>query len=505
MRLLKLLHSRMAMTGAIVLVQLFYFIYFIYKLTEYQQWVSNFLLVMSLLIVLYIVKKNENSSYRLAWVILILVVPIFGGLFYLVFGNKRPSMNLRKKLDVEHQKVLTMFECIDCDIPLRQNTDRFYGLTKYLEDYSGYPVFANDDVTYYKIGEEIFSDMLASIKEAQQYIFLEYFIYSDGLMWQELFEALRDRAAQGVEVFLIYDDVGSMSLLPKNFKQSLRHAGIECLAFNPFRPILSLAVNNRDHRKMLVVDGHTAYSGGINIADEYINELERFGHWKDTGIRVRGNGVVSFNMMFLEMWNAFHPRKLAYEDYFSTNDYEPSKSYIQPFTDTPLDNEAVSQNVYMDILNQATDYVYIFTPYLIIDDEMKTALTLASKRGVDVKIITPGIPDKKIVFRLTRANYVHLIEDGVEIYEYTPGFLHAKSYVSDDNLAVIGTINMDYRSLYLHFECGVLVKNAPMILDLRNDVLESLKVCRKIELQDLRTGVIGALFDSLLQLLAPLM
>ena len=314
----------------------------------------------------------------------------------------------------------------------------------------------------------------------------------------------------------MYDDIGCLMLLPKEYVEEMEEAGISCIAFNPFKPILSLAMNNRDHRKIMVIDGHTAYTGGVNLADEYINMIDRFGHWKDTGMKFTGDAVLNFTEMFLEMWNAFRETDPDFapflmdswkgEEEFLEENRESSGAagFVQPFGDTPLDDEPTSENLYIDILNQAVHYVYIYTPYLIIGDTMRHALCMAAARGVDVKIITPGIPDKKLIFRMTRSNYKELLKAGVEVYEYKQGFIHAKSYVSDDTDAVIGTINMDYRSLYLHFECGAYLYKTDSIFDMKQDFLRTLKKSRKIELSFLRQGLLQEVFDAVLQIIAPL-
>ena len=318
----------------------------------------------------------------------------------------------------------------------------------------------------------------------------------------------REKAAAGLDVRLIYDDIGSIHCLPKHFVSSLKKAGIKVMAFNPILPFVSLVYNNRDHRKILIIDGCIAYSGGYNLADEYINRKERFGHWKDSGIRLSGHAVWNFTVMFLNMWNSFVPTE---EDYTS---FRPHKNHpepfgedgiVQPYSDSPLDDESLGENVYLEILSQAEEYVYIFTPYLIIDNEMKTALVLAAKRGVDVRIVTPAIPDKKIVFRLTRSYYEPLIKAGVKIYEYTPGFIHSKSFVCDDRIGVVGTINMDYRSLYLHFECATLMCGSSAVMDLKKDCLETFEISKEIRHEDCRRNFFGLLFDAFLRIVSPLL
>lgn len=351
----------------------------------------------------------------------------------------------------------------------------------------------------------MFADMIAEMEKAKEYIFFEYFIIEDGIMWNRMLDLLTRKVKEGVDVRMIYDDVGSMFLLANDFPLEMERLGIKCLAFNRFRPIVSAVMNHRNHRKILIIDGHTGFTGGINIADEYINEKVRFGHWKDTGIMLKGEGVWSFLAMFIEMWNAFREDKLNIEEYYSKRksvNKEGSDGFVQPFSDSPLDNEPLGENIYIEILSQANDYVYIFTPYLIIDNELQSALQLAAKRGVDVRIITPGIPDKKLVFRITRSNYIPLLKSGVRIYEYSPGFMHAKSYVSDDRLGVVGTVNMDYRSLYLHFECGVVLYEDQAIMQLKKDSLESLSLSKEIKIEDLNKGFFAGIFDAIIKLFA---
>ena len=356
--------------------------------------------------------------------------------------------------------------------------------------------------------EEEVQEAYEKLEKAEEFIFLEYFIINSGHMWDSVLDVLRRKVAQGVDVRVIYDDVGCADYLPANYCQTLRSYGIKAMVFNKFVPVVSVVMNNRDHRKITVIDGKVGFIGGINISDEYINKKERFGHWKDTGLMFKGPGVENLTIMFLEMWNAFEEKEGGYRD-FVPAEYEEKggegDGYILSFSDSPLDDENASENVYADILYNANDYVYITTPYLAIDSSLQNALCLAAKRGVDVRLITPGIPDKKMVYRLTRSYYASLIRAGVKIYEYTPGFVHAKSYVADDKIGVVGTINMDYRSLYLHFECGTLMYDSPAVIDLRNDDLATIEKCRKIELSDCRTSFFGELIDRVLRVIAPLL
>ena len=508
-KILQFLCGRIFLTGILLLVQLSWFVFFLMKLTRYSVFLSGFFGVLSILIVLYLIGSDDNPAYKIGWIILIMALPLLG-LLYLLFGNKRPSKPLQRQL-VPSQKALAPTLVQDPKIldEIGKSDGRAEGLSRYLQRMGGWPVFGNTEVCYYSVGEKMYSDMLDALENAHHFIFLEYFIIQPGKMWDSILEILTRKAAAGVDVRLIFDDMGSLFLLPQSFPREMERRGIRCLPFNPFVPVLSLMMNNRDHRKILVVDGHTAFNGGINLSDEYINHTHPHGHWKDTGVRLQGPAVWNFTAMFLSMWHAFR-KEDAQEDVrqFFPHVYHPQpftgEGFVQPFGDTPLDSEELAENVYIDILAQAKRYVYIFTPYLIIDDIMKNALCAAAKRGVDVRIVTPGIPDKKIVYRLTRSHYMPLLKAGVRIYEYTPGFIHAKSYVADDETAVIGTINMDYRSLYLHFECGTYLYRHPAVLDLKADALDTLSKSREVRLSRIHHTAIGALFDAVLRLLAPL-
>ena len=381
------------------------------------------------------------------------------------------------------------------------------GLSRYVSEYGPYPAWKNSTAKYYPCGEAMYPDLLADLEKAERFIFLEFFIVRTGKMWDGVEDILVRKAAQGVDVRLIYDDFGSLLGLPSDFVVKMERAHIRCIPFNPVMPLVSLVMNHRDHRKIVVVDGNTAYTGGINLADEYINEEERFGYWKDAALRTEGAAVWNFTVMFLDHWNAFRPSEEDYTPFMPQAESLSAQSdgVIQPYGDSPLDEEALAETVYLNIINQAQRYVYIYTPYFAVGETMLEALKAAAKRGVDVRLVLPGIPDKKLVFRLTRSYYVPLLRAGVRIYEFTPGFLHAKCYVSDDRAAVVGSINMDYRSLFLHFECGALLLYNSQVIALRDDVLRTLPECREVQLADCRTSLAGTLLDSVLRLLSPLM
>lgn len=350
--------------------------------------------------------------------------------------------------------------------------------------------------------------LLSELKKAQNYIFLEFFIVQEGVMWDSILAILKEKARQGVKVRLIYDDMGCFFLLPGDYPKQLAKYGIESALFNPFRPFLTAKQNNRDHRKIISIDGKTAFTGGINLADEYINVIEKHGHWKDSGIVINGKAAWSFTLMFLEMWEICTGCNETYASYYPGLDAlcsTVSDGFVQPYADSPMDTENVGEHVYLQILNQAQDYVYINTPYLIVDDSMISALSLAAKRGVDVRIVTPHKWDKWMVHMTTRSYYYELIKAGVKIYEYTNGFIHSKTFVSDDRIGTVGTTNLDFRSLYLHFECGALLFDNAVVMEIKKDFLNTLKVCQSVTEKDCRSNVAVRLFQDILRLFAPLM
>ena len=505
-KLLKKVFSRTVVTALLIVIQVAWLAALLLRLGNSLPAIQTVLRILSLVAILFVIKSDMNPSYKIGWILLIAVLPILGGLMYVIFGNKRPTKYMREMLRAQLEKSA---EYLGTQESITGELDGgAAGLFKYLEGSAGYPTAKNTTVRYYRVGEEMYADLLPELEKAEKFIFLEYFIIRPGEMWDGVLEILKRKAAAGVDVRIIYDDMGCIDILPANYNATLEGWGIRTMAFNRFVPAVSLVMNNRDHRKITVIDGKVGFTGGINISDEYINVKERFGHWKDTGLMLKGPGVFNLTLMFLEMWNAFNKDGDGYAEFIPDSFEECGSAddgYVLSFSDSPLDNESVGESVYTDMLYQAKDYIYITTPYLAIDSELQTALCMAAKRGVDVRMIIPGIPDKKLVYRLTRSYYPTLLRAGVMIYEYTPGFIHAKSFVCDDKLCVVGTINMDYRSLYLHFECGTLMYNNPEIKQVKKDDLDTMEKCRKVELSDMKTNFLGELFDSFLRSVAPLL
>lgn len=492
-------------------IQILVIVFIVAKFQQYFVYFYIFSIVLSILLLLYLLDSNMNPSYKIAWLLPIMSFPAFGWIFYSLFSSNRFAKKLvksSKNYYKDHMDSVTNILLQNDDIlnELKEENLQAYKTANYLGNISKHPIYYNEDSTYFKIGEEYYEELLKQLEKAENFIFIEYFIISEGEMWGSILKILKEKVKKGVEVRVIYDDFGCIMTLSRMYFRTLEKYGIKCLVFNRANPIFTIMYNNRTHRKIAVIDGKVAFTGGINLADEYVNKIERFGHWEDTGIMVKGACVWSFTVMFLSMWNIIQKKEEDYEKYKVDFSSIKKDGYIIPFDDNPIDNEIVSNNIYMDLINNATKYIYINTPYLIIDYDMALALSLAAKKGIDVRITTPHIPDKKMVFELTRSNYKYLIEAGVKIYEYTPGFIHAKSFVVDDLYVVIGTINLDYRSLYLHFECGVWMYNSKVALDLKKDYLQTLEKCQNITLEECnKVSAFRHLLRSVLKVFAPLM
>lgn len=450
-------------------------------------------MLVSLIAALVVVNRPANPAIKITWILLIMLVPVFAVPFYFYVETELGHRLARRRLE-EIGKGTAQYAPPRPGVVerLRERDPGEARLAVYMERTSRQSFYENSGVKYLSIGEDAFEEILRQLEQAERFVFLEFFIVEEGYMWGRILSVLERKVKEGVEVRLLYDGTCAVNKLPYQYPKELERLGIRCKMYAPLRPLVSTHYNNRDHRKILVVDGRVAFTGGVNLADEYINRKVIHGHWKDTAVMISGEAVRGFTLMFLQMWNVSeYGREEDYERYLSASAPVEAQGWVLPYGDSPFDQENVGEMVYMDILNRAVDYVHIMTPYLIIDHEMVTALTFAAKRGVDVKLITPAVPDKKTVFALTRAHYRELIEGGVKIYEYTPGFVHAKMFVSDDTTAVVGSINLDYRSLYLHFECAALLYACPAVADVEEDFQATLEKCRPITLEDCRRDKLG--------------
>lgn len=508
MKIRRLLFSRTMMMLVTVVGEVFLILLLAAWLGDVAGWIALVLRVLGVLIILRIVRTSRHLSSDLMWIFLIVVFPVFGTAFYLFLGaNLITSRETRELFFVTNECARYYKEQDDSKV-LLQAARRYplcNGQLHYLSRHAGFPVYENPEggFDYYPLGDDGFPVILQEMKKARKFIFLEYFIIARGTMWDQMHEVLKQKAADGLDVRVMYDDLGSFSTLPMSYARTLEKEGIRCIPFNRISPILGAIMNHRDHRKILVIDGKTAFSGGINLADEYINQKVRFGHWKDNVIRVRGEAVWSYTVMFLTNWKALSGKEEDFSKFRADSDAQSvPDGFIIPYADTPLDQYHVGQDVYMNILNEADRYCYIMTPYLILDNEFVNALSLAAARGVDVRIITPGIPDKKTVFGVTRSFYEELILAGVRICEYTPGFVHSKVFVSDDRVAAVGTINLDYRSLYLHFENGTCLIGSKKVLDVKKDLLDTLAACREITEKEARFNFFVNLKNSVIRIFA---
>ena len=501
--------SRTALVFLLLIFQVVLLFEMFTSLVKYAPVMYLLLLILGSAVVIYIINRKENPAFKMSWILFVMAIPIVGMLFYLFtrvqigtrfIGKRLQDLSLETKPYMEQDEEI--IEDLRVSKPANAN------LAHYMSRQAGYPIKRNTSVKYFPLGEDKFEQLKTELRQAKKFIFMEYFIVEQGIMWDSILEILEEKVKEGVEVRFMYDGMCCIALLPYHYPETLQEKGIKCKMFSPIKPILSTHQNNRDHRKICVIDGHTAFTGGINLADEYINQKERFGHWKDTAVMIKGDAVQNFTIMFLQMWNVTEHQKEDYEKYLTPVQEELRRElgYVLPYGDSPFDNENIGEQVYLHILNHAKKYVHIMTPYLILDNEMVTNLTYAAKSGIEVIIIMPHIPDKWYAFAVAKTYYEELIEAGVQIYEYTPGFVHAKVFVSDDDTATVGTINLDYRSLYLHFECGTFIYNNPVVWNIEKDFQETLKKCQKVSVMDLRTrGTVMTVAGRVLRLRARLM
>lgn len=489
--------------GIIIQIVVFIFLYSATnKLSDYGRIIFT---VIQFLSVIYIIYKDQNAAYKIVWIILLMFLPIAGFVAYLLWGNNKSPKYIKEEINKNHnktKKILPQHEEIIDDI---KNLDRKKEV-KFLLNGTSYPIYNNKKIEYLKIGEEYYKRLKEDLKQAKEYILIEYFIISDGKMWDEIYEILKEKRKQNVKIYIIYDALGSLFKKPKDLKKQLEEANIEYLAFNPLTTFIRSYINYRDHRKIVVIDGKAGYTGGINIGDEYINLTHRLGHWKDCGVRIEGEGIKSLISIFFTLWN-MNKENVNYESYI--NEIEQTnkeQGYIIPFSDNPHNKINPMQNTYINIINNAQKYVYIMTPYLILDSETEQALINTSLSGINIKIITPSIPDKKLVNACTKSFYGKLLEAGIEIYEYKPGFIHSKVIISDDEVSIVGTANFDFRSFYLNYECGIWMYSTLEELNIKKDFEETLKQCEKIELKVWKKRKLDIrIIEALLRLISPLL
>lgn len=477
----RMIFSRSGLILVLLVVQVLFLFSIFHWFEEFLPHIYGGVVIFIVFMVLYLLNSSMDPTAKITWLVVVMLLPVFGALLFLYTQKNIGHRALRDhyaQLNKETEKSLTQNP--ETEKALRQSDPGAAALARYVGRSGCYPVYDHTSVTYFPLGEDKFKEMLIQLEKAERFIFLEYFIVNEGEMWGKILEILVQKAKEGVDVRMLYDGTCELSTLPHDYPKRLQKLGIKCKMFAPIKPFVSTHYNYRDHRKILVIDGKVAFNGGINLADEYINTYEKYGHWKDTAVMVEGEVARSFTRMFLHMW--FLDEKEKDFDRFLNVPVTPqtAKGFVMPYGDCPLDKDKVGEQVYMDMLNRAQNYIYIMTPYLILDGELENTLKYAAERGVDVRIILPGIPDKYIPFALALTHYKSLLESGVKIYEYTPGFVHAKVFVCDDREAVVGTINLDYRSLYHHFECATYMWGTDCIPQILNDFILTQEKCREM-------------------------
>ena len=460
------------------------------------------------IMVVYLLNTEIDPTAKITWLVFIMLFHVFGAMLFWFtqseVGHRALKFRIEELIRMSKDTLGQEPSAFDS---LHKENPGAASLINYINRNGCHPVYDDTQVTYFPNGQAKWEELLRQLEKAEKYVFLEYFIIDEGLMWGKVLELLARKAKEGVDVRVLYDGTNEFSTLPHSYQKQLRDLGIQCKVFSPLAPIVSTHYNYRDHRKIFVIDGKVAFNGGINLADEYIGRVKRFGEWKDTAVMLTGNAVRSFTLMFLQMW-CFDDKHADFQSFL-----EPVRpwtdaveGFVAPFGDCPLDADKVGERVYMDILNRAQKYVHIMTPYLILDSETETALKFAAERGVEVSLILPGIPDKKIPYALAKTHYASLLASGVKIYEYELGFVHAKVFVSDDREAVVGTINLDYRSLYHHFECATWMYGVPCVAQIEQDFQDTCKDCRQVTAKTIWKGYRRwKLIGNMMKVLAPLL
>ena len=494
---------RIIFVALAVLLQVAWLMALVLRFNTYSNWIAAASTIIALVVVVRLYSKHTSPAFKLPWIMLIMALPVMGLALYLMVEVFSDLGSFRKRMAALVQQRQQRIPQ-NPEIPGKLDPD-CAGYSRYLQQIGGAPVYENTAVTYYPEAVQAFEAMKRELEKAESFIFMEYFIVEDGSSFREILEILERKVKAGVEVRLMYDDLGSVGYVNLRFAKSLVDRGIRCQVFNPALPVVNLFMNHRDHRKITVIDGKVGFSGGYNLADEYFDRRRPYGKWKDTGVRLEGEAVRSLTAFFLEMWAASSGRPENFDTYLNISHSVPGTGFVQPFADDPQSRERLAENTYLHLIYNARDSLYIITPYLIITDEMVNALGLAARRGVDVRIITPGIPDKKTVYQVTRSYYGGLAEQGVRIFEYSPGFCHAKQCVCDGRYATIGTSNLDYRSFYHHFENDILLMDCDAVKQIEADFVQLFPQCREVTREYCSGKKHMLLFQCLLRLIAPLM
>ena len=471
----RIVFSGLMVTALVLLLQIGLLFSFFFWLDNYINIFYESSILWGIIATIIIMNGESNPAYKISWIIIIVLFPVAGTLLYFYMRYNFGTIAIKKvalEIGKETKRYVQTSESVKRDI--KEEHSDIEKLVHYLEKKGNAATYENTSMEYFSLGDYAWDKVLEELKTAEKFIFVEFFMVENGVFFDSILEVLEQKAKEGVEVRFLYDDFGCAALLPRNYAEILRQKGIQARSFARIYPFLSTHYNNRDHRKIIVIDGKTAFTGGVNLCDEYVNAIEKYGHWKDNMVMVKGEGVKGFTLLFMQTWNSvLYKHGIDYESYLATYPIKEEKGYVIPYGDGPYQNENVAENVYLDILANATEYVYIMTPYLILDYEMENALAHAAKSGIDVRIVLPHVPDKKTAFYIARTYYPKLLSSGVKIYEYRPGFVHSKTFVCDDKVATVGTVNLDFRSLYLHYECGCLFYKKDGIMDMRKDFEET--------------------------------
>lgn len=505
MKFLKKIFSKTILVFLAIVIQvvpLILLLYYFYNGSLYVQLVIHMLAV---ILCLVIINRKENPEFKAPWLVVILLVPIFGITIYILFANYHTRPKESKRIKAGQKKIEVFFSSQKQD---NSPLEEFSGIGNYLNQVSPFHGSTENHIVYFPDGQSFFDDLTQQLKNAHEFIFMEFFIIGYGLLWDSIHEILVQKAKEGVEIRLLYDDVGSISYVKDNYYKKLRKEGIKCYKFNPFRPLVSGVYNNRDHRKIVVIDHAAAYTGGLNISDEYANITSPFGYWKDTGVKIQGPAISNFIAMFLSLYDSASKNVSDYQHYLEHNYQTYSDSgFTLPFGDgpRPFYMEYIAENVFTDMINAAHESVYISTPYLIPTYQLIVALRNAAQRGLDVRVIVPGIPDKKTIYLMTKSNFKSLMQAGVKIYYYKPGFNHAKSIIVDGKLAFVGTINFDFRSLVHHYEDGVILYKNPCVTDIANDFNAMIVESELVTKENFKFNALARLFCSVLKLFSPLL
>ena len=498
--------SRTGLVALLFLVQVGLLISVMVWFQEWQAHVMGGSLALTMAAVLVVLNSDLDPTAKLTWMVVMTIVPVFGALFY--WYTRRDVGHRMLKAVMTERQVQSRHQLSQDPAVWKALSARepgAAGMARYVRRSGCFPVFGGTEVTYYPMGEDYFEGLLRELEKAEKFIFMEYFILDEGYFWDSVLDVLKRKAASGVDVRVMYDGTCEFVLLPRHYPKELEKFGIQCQVFAPLEPFVSTHYNYRDHRKITVIDGKVAFTGGINLADEYINAVEKYGHWRDSAIQLRGDAAWSFALIFLQMWQMVTKQHEDIDRYRPAAASGTQDGFVQPYADSPTDDDNVGEHVYLQIINNAKRYLYINTPYLIVDDSMISALCLTAKSGVDVRILTPHRWDKRIVHFTTRSYYRELLRSGVKIYEYTIGFNHAKTFVSDDAVATVGTTNLDFRSLYHHFECGTVLYGSRAVMEVKEDFLNTLPICHGITQEELRSNVFVRMAQDVLRLFAPLM